>query len=170
MVKSVGTDARNPSGLGPDPLPSGTVTFLISDVADSTGSSEVTRAITADALCRYEEILTAAAVANHGARAPDHDAHGVVVCVFARASDAARAARDAQLALRREPWPSGLELGVRMALHTGEAHLRDGRFYSGPDLDRCARLVALAHGGQVILSRTSHELLDGAVPRRVQLS
>lgn len=48
-----------------------------------------------------------------------------------------------------------------MALHTGEAHLRDGRFYSGPDLDRCTRLVALAHGGQVILSRTSHELLDG---------
>ena len=148
----------------PDPLPSGTVTFLISDVADSTGSSEASRAVTAEALSRYEEIVTAAVVANRGARAPDHDAHGVVVCVFARASDAACAARDAQLALRREPWPSGLEPAVRMALHTGEAHLREGRFYSGPDLDRCTRLVALAHGAQVIVSRTTHELLDGQSP------
>src|SRR5438128_5504869 len=72
-------------------------------------------------------------------------------CVFARATDAVAAAAAMQKALHEEKWSSPQPLKVRMALHTGEADLRDGDYYGGA-VNRCARLRAVAHGGQTLLS------------------
>ena len=144
-------------------LPAGTVTFLLTDVEGSSPMWEASPRRMAAAMRRHEEILSSAVAAYGGTRPLEQGEGDNVVAVFARASDAAAAARDAQLALAREEWPEGVELRVRMALHTGEAHLLEGRTYAGPDLNRCARLRALAHGGQTVVSRTTHALLMDSV-------
>ena len=68
------------------------------------------------------------------------------------------AAVEAQRALLGEPWPPGLELRVRMGLHTGEADERDGDYF-GPPLNRAARLMTAAHGGQILVSATTADML-----------
>src|SRR5262245_10572015 len=103
-------------------LPTGVVTFLLTDVEASTRlwreSPEAAAAMT-----RQAEII-AAAVARHGGVQPLEQGEGdSTVSSFARASDALAAALDAQRALREERWPGGLRLHVRMAVHTGEAEL-----------------------------------------------
>jgi predicted ATPase len=80
---------------------------------------------------------------------------------FARAGDAAAAAIGAQAALAAEVWPDAAGIGVRMALHTGEAEERGGDYF-GPAVNRAARLMALGHGGQVLCSSVTAALLDGA--------
>src|SRR6185503_509366 len=70
--------------------------------------------------------------------------------------------------LLAEPWPAETPLRVRMALHRGEADLREGDYY-GPAVNRCARLRAVAHGGQVLLSDATQGLLQGDLPRGVSL-
>jgi hypothetical protein len=106
----------------------------------------------------------------------DHD--GVLVrprgegdsrfAVFAKASDAVAAAVALQEALHTEPWPTSTPLRVRMALHTGEADLRDGDYY-GAAVNRCARLRAIASGGQVLLSQATQRLVEAALPPGVGL-
>src|SRR5207302_1571933 len=79
-----------------------------------------------------------------------------------RASDALAAALDAQRALHTEPWSTPSPLRVRIALHTADAQLRDEGNYFGQAINRCARLRAVAHGGQTLLSRAVHDLVvDG---------
>ena len=80
---------------------------------------------------------------------------------FQSATDAVAAAVGAQRRLDDEPWV-GPAIKVRMGLHTGEAEER-GQDYFGPTLNRCARLMSAAHGGQIVLSATTAELLRGAV-------
>jgi len=82
--------------------------------------------------------------------------------VFARASDAVAAACAIQLALEAQPWPEGVTVKVRMSLHTGEGTAG----YRGPDVNRCVRLRALAHGGQVLLSATTASLSRGGCRTR----
>jgi len=89
-------------------------------------------------------------------------------CVFARATDAVVAAAAIQQALHAEPWPTATPLRVRMALHTGEADLRDGDYY-GSAVNRCARLRAIAHGGQALLSMATEELVRDGLPAGVTL-
>src|SRR5438132_7390374 len=79
-------------------------------------------------------------------------------CAFARASDAVAAAAAIQRALHDELWPTPTPIRVRMALHTGEADLRDGDYYGGA-VNRCARLRAIAHGGQTLLSQATADLV-----------
>jgi hypothetical protein len=88
--------------------------------------------------------------------------------VFARPSDALAAACDAQLALQRESWPLTEPLRVRMAVHTGEADLRLGDYY-GPAVNHCARLRAAAHGGQVLLSTVTADLVREALAPELSL-
>jgi hypothetical protein len=83
--------------------------------------------------------------------------------VFQHASDAATAAIAIQRKFSTEPWPLPYPIRVRMALHTGEAHLRDGDYY-GNVVNRCARLRSVAHGGQVLLSQTTQLLVSEALP------
>src|SRR5262245_42692350 len=89
-------------------------------------------------------------------------------CVFARATDAVAAAAAVQRALHAEAWPPETPLRVRLALHTGEAGLRDGDYY-GSAVNRCARLRAIAHGGQTVLSLATEELVRDTLPLGVTL-
>jgi hypothetical protein len=88
---------------------------------------------------------------------------------FTRASDALAAALDIQRAFHAESWPDGLSLKLRIALHTADAQLRDEGNYFGQGVNRCARLRAVAHGGQVVLSRTTHDLVLDRLPEHVEL-
>src|SRR5262245_32041588 len=89
-------------------------------------------------------------------------------CVFARATDAVTAAAAIQRALHAEAWPPETPLRVRLALHTGEADLRAGDYY-GNAANRCARLRAIAHGGQAVLSMATEELVRDTLPPGVAL-
>ena len=77
---------------------------------------------------------------------------------FQRAGDAVAAAIEAQRALVGERWPEGIELRVRMGLHTGEAEERDGDYF-GPPVNRAARLMGAGHGGEILVSATTAEML-----------
>jgi predicted ATPase/class 3 adenylate cyclase len=83
--------------------------------------------------------------------------------VFARPSDAITCACALQQRFVSEPWPADALLRVRIALHSGEADLRDGDYY-GSTVNRCARLRAIAHGQQVLLSRTTFEMVRDMLP------
>ena len=140
-------------------LPAGTVTFLLTDVESSTKMWELESAAMADAIARHYELLDAA-ISSHGGVRPLEQGEGdSVVAAFSRASDAVLAALDAQRALFEEPWPTPSPLKVRMAVHTGEARLRDERNYAGQAVIRTARLRAIAHGGQVVISSAARDLV-----------
>ena len=143
-------------------LPAGTVTFLLTDIEGSTRLWESAAEAMAMAVPR-SYVLIEQAIGRHGGVRPVEQGEGdSVVGAFARASDAVAAALAAQRALRGETWPGGLEVNVRMALHTAEAQLRDEGNYFGAALSRCARLRAIAHGGQVLVSGSTHDLvIDG---------
>ena len=125
------------------PLPVGTVTFLLTDVEGSTTGWEADRAAMAAAIVRHYEIVDAAVRARGGVRPVEQGEGDSVVAVFPLASEAVRAAVGIQLALAAEPWPDGTPIVVRMALHTGEAQLRDAGNYMGRAVIRAARFTPL---------------------------
>jgi predicted ATPase/class 3 adenylate cyclase len=134
-------------------LPRGTVSFLFTDIERSTRRWQDDPSMS-DTLARHDTILRDAVEA-HGGHVLKHTGDGAVA-VFRAASDAVCAAVDAQRGLREAHW-EGESLGVRMAVHTGEAEHRDGDYF-GPTLNVAARLVAAGHGGQILLSLSSEEL------------
>ncbi|MGH2626658.1 MAG: adenylate/guanylate cyclase domain-containing protein, partial [Anaerolineales bacterium] len=142
-------------------LPTGTVTFLFTDIEGSTRLWETHADAMKSALARHDLILREAIAA--------HDGHvfktvgDAVDAVFARASDALAAAAAAQRALAAEPWPVPGGLRVRMALTTGVADERDGDYF-GPPLNRVARLLSAAHGGQILMFGGTYELVRDAPP------
>src|SRR5215471_1502728 len=87
---------------------------------------------------------------------------------FARASDAALAAVTAQRAPACQPWPEGTTVRVRMGLHTGEAQ-RSSEGYVGLDVHHAARIMSAGHGGQVLLSQTTRDLVEQTLPPGVHL-
>jgi len=136
------------SGLSPErpgvSLPVGTVTFLLTDVEGSTQRWERAPTSMGVAIVRHYELLDGAIVENNGVRPVEQGEGDSVVGAFARASDAIAAALDAQRQLSSEVWPDGAGLAVRMAVHTGEAELRDEGNYFGPAVIRCAFRFSLA--------------------------
>lgn len=140
-------------------LPTGTVTFLLTDVAGSTRMWETEADdVMRVAIRRHYEIL-AEIVDGHGGVRPQEQGEGdSIVAAFARPSDALAAASAAQQTLSAEPWPTDEPLKVRMAIHTGEAHLRDDANYAGQAIIRTARLRAIGHGGQVLVSGATRDL------------
>jgi predicted ATPase/class 3 adenylate cyclase/DNA-binding CsgD family transcriptional regulator len=151
-------------------LPVGTVTFLLTDVEDSTRQWEAEPDAMAVAIARHYELLDQAIAAHDGARPVEQGEGDSVVGAFARASDALAAAVDAQRMLRLEPWPDSVELAVRMAVHTGEAELRDEGNYFGPTVIRCARLRAIGAGGQVLVSGATADLVGDRLPADTSLA
>ena len=140
-------------------LPSGTVTFLFTDLAGSTRLWEQYPEAMGPALARHDEILRGA-VATHDGHVVKSTGDGIHA-VFATAHDALDAAIDAQAALVGESWDETEPLRVRMGLHTGETELRDSDYYGGA-ANRAARLMSVAHGGQIVVSLTTEELVrDG---------
>jgi predicted ATPase/class 3 adenylate cyclase len=136
--------------------PSGTVTFLFTDVERSTELWDHDADGMRMALARHDQMLQEAIEA-HGGYVFSRSGDGVAVA-FERAGDALAAAIEAQRALLAERWPPDLGLRVRMGLHTGQADERDGD-YVGPPVNRAARLMSAANGGQVVVSATTADLL-----------
>ena len=101
-------------------------------------------------IARHYELLQGAVQAHRGVLPVEQGEGDSVVAVFRNGADAVAAALAAQRALVAEPWPDGIAVPVRMALHTGDAKLRDAGNYAGETIIRTARLRALAHGGQVV--------------------
>jgi predicted ATPase/DNA-binding CsgD family transcriptional regulator len=122
------------------------------------------------AVGRHYELLDEAIRAHRGVRPVEQGEGDSVVGAFGRASDALAAALDAQRALVGEPWPEAAQLRVRMAVHTGEAELRGEGNYFGPAVIRCARLRAIAHGGQVVVSQPTADLVVGRLPEGASLA
>ncbi len=146
--------------------PSGTVTFLFSDIEGSTARWDADRIAMASALSRHDSLMRAAL-----------DAHGGYVfktmgdafcAAFRTASDAADAALEAQRALRFEDFSAVHGLRVRMALHSGTAEERDSDYF-GPEVNRIARLLAIGHGGQILVSAAAVDLLRDAMPSQASL-
>jgi predicted ATPase/class 3 adenylate cyclase len=147
-------------------LPSGTVTLLFTDIEGSTQHWEQQRAAMADALRKHDELIRAAIEANGG-----HVFKTVgdaFYAVFARPSDAAAAAAAAQRAITAQDWSAVGKLAVRMALHSGNTEERGGDYF-GPPVNRTARLLAVAHGGQVVVSGATAQLLRGVMPEQSEL-
>ncbi len=150
-------------------VPTGTVTFLLTDVERSTSLWEERGELMAPVMARCHDMV-ADAVQAHGGVLPEEQGEGdSAVGVFVRGSDAVACALDLQRALRGEPWPEGVDVRVRAALHTGEAVLRDAHNYTGASIHRCARLRAIGYGGQTLLSRSTYELVADSLPDGVSL-
>jgi predicted ATPase/class 3 adenylate cyclase/DNA-binding CsgD family transcriptional regulator len=145
------------------------VTFLLSDIESSTRLWEQAPEAMPRAVADSYAILDEAVAAHRGVRPEEQGEGDSVVAAFARASDALAAALQAQRALRAHAWPDGLELRVRIALYTADAQLRDEGNYFGVALARCARLRAIAHGGQTLLSRATHDLVVDRLPTGAKL-
>jgi len=137
-------------------LPTGTVTFLFTDLEGSTRLWEQNPDAMQDALARHDVILRDAVAAHDGfmVKSTGDGVHAA----FATAHDALEAAVASQLALGAEPWGATGPLTVRMGLHTCEAELREGDYY-GSAVNRAARLMSVAHGGQIVISSATCEIV-----------
>jgi predicted ATPase/class 3 adenylate cyclase len=140
-------------------LPSGTVTFLFTDLEGSTRLWEEHPDAMRAALARHDDLMSNA-IEGRGGYVVKTTGDGFLAA-FASASDAVGAAIDAQLALADEPWTETGPLRVRMGIHTGAAELRD-RDYHGTALNRAARLMSVGHGGQILVSLVTSELIRGS--------
>ena len=146
------------------PLPTGVVTFLLTDIAGSTQLWETAPERMTDVIARHYEILHGAVIRNNGALPVEQGEGDSIVAAFRNGSDAIGAALEAQQALAAEVWPDDIAVPVRMALHTGETKLRDLGNYAGETIIRAARLRALAHGDQIIASRQCVDFVADALP------
>lgn len=146
-----------------DQLPTGTVSFLLTDVVGSTRLWQKLPEHTDEAITRHEQIIAASVESRGGALLKSRGEGDSTFSVFGRARDAVAAALDAQRALRNEDWPAGAQLVVRMAIHTGEAVERDGDYF-GPVVNRAARLRSIGRGGDVVLSGTTASLVAETLP------
>ncbi len=140
-----------------------TATFLFTDIEGSTHLLTTYRDSYASILADHHAILRGAFSA-HGGREVDNQGDSFFVA-FTRAKDAVLAAADGQRALASHDWPGGATVRVRMGIHTGEADLTVDR-YVGLSVHRAARISALGHGGQVLVSPTTAGLLEdeGTLP------
>jgi predicted ATPase/class 3 adenylate cyclase len=141
--------------------PTGTVTFLFTDIEGSTGMWERHPEAMRAALARHDEILRDVIEQRGGY--VFKTVGDAFCCAFPTAPDALEAALDAQRLLLKERWAESTPLRVRMALHMGAAEERDGDYF-GPPLNRVARLLSAAHGGQVLLSAATHEMVRDQLP------
>ena len=144
----------------------GTITFLFTDVEGSTSLWERNPKAMSEALSRHDEILRTAIEAHNG-----HVFKTVgdaFYAAFSTALEALSAALDAQRALHHAEWEETGPLRVRMALHTGATEERDGDYF-GPSLNRVARLLSAGHGGQVLMSLTTEELVRDELPEETAL-
>lgn len=144
-------------------LAEGGRTFLLTDVEGSTRLWEQQPAEMAAALARHDSIVATAVQRRGGELVRERGEGDSSFSAFRRPVDAVSCALEIQQALHQEPWPDGIALLVRMALHSGEATLRAGDYY-GQTVNRCARLRAAAHGGQVVLSRAVAAQTRGSLP------
>jgi predicted ATPase/class 3 adenylate cyclase len=163
------------SSLRPEPppsidsgggLPTGTVTFLFTDIEGSTRLLQHLGDRYADVLADQRRLIRAAF--------QDRDGHEIdtagdgLFVAFGRATQAVEAAVAAQRAISLHRWPDGVSVRVRMGLHTGEATLTAGG-YVGLDVHRASRISSAGHGGQILISQTTRDLVENDLPEGVSL-
>jgi WD40 repeat protein/class 3 adenylate cyclase/energy-coupling factor transporter ATP-binding protein EcfA2 len=139
-------------------LPAGRVTFLFTDIEGSTRLLHALGERWAEVLTAHRRLLRAT-FARHGGVEIDTQGDSFFVA-FSDASEALAAAEEGQRALATYAWPDGTTVRVRMGVHTGEPLVADGH-YVGIDVHRGARIAAAAHGGQVIVSERTSDLVYG---------
>jgi class 3 adenylate cyclase len=153
--------------VSPRDYPTGTVTFLFTDIGGSTRLWESAPAAMQDAVAEHYAIL-GAAVDEQGGTVFKTVGDGVCAA-FQKPAAAVAAAVEGQRRLKAYPWPAAIgEIVVRMSIHTGAASAVDGDYFGGT-LNRVARLMSLAHPGQILVSNASAALLGADLPAGVQL-
>jgi predicted ATPase/class 3 adenylate cyclase len=146
--------------------PTGTVTFLFTDIEGSTTRWEHHPEVMREALARHDALLRSVIIAHGGF--VFKMVGDAVYAAFAVAADAVAAAVAAQRAVAGETWGEVGPLRVRMALHTGAAQSRDDDYF-GPTLNRVARVLSTGYGGQVLLSAATLELVRDALSAGVSV-
>ena len=142
-------------------LPTGTITFLFTDVEGSTKLWERNIEAMSQALSHHDELIRNAVEAHDGF--VFKTVGDAFYAAFSTAAEAVEAALDSQKFLLSEEWEETGPLKVRIALHTGPAEERGGDYF-GPTLNRAARLLSAGHGGQVLLSLSTQELVRDQLP------
>jgi len=138
-------------------LPRGTVTLVFTDIEGSTRLLESLGERYGEVLAEHRRLLREPFTAHGGVEV---DTQGdAFFYAFPRAQDATRAAVESQRLLASHPWPASAEVRVRMGIHTGEPQT-SSEGYVGSDVHRAARICAAAHGGQVLLSQTTKDLIE----------
>jgi class 3 adenylate cyclase len=147
-------------------IPSGTITFVFTDIEGSTQRWDRDRAAMEEAVRRHDVLMREAVAAHNGYI---FKTLGDAFCAaFARPEEAVAAIFDAQCALGAEDFSAVDGLRVRAAVHTGTADERD-RDYFGPAVNRVARLLGIAHGAQVLVSGVTSDLVQGSLPSQASL-
>jgi predicted ATPase/class 3 adenylate cyclase len=147
-------------------LPTGTVTFLFTDVEGSTRLLQRVGEAYRDLLATHDGMLRDAIVAGGGVEVQTEG--DAFFAAFPTAPGAVRAAVEAQRALSSYRWPDGSVVRVRMGIHTGEGVLSGDR-YIGLDVHRAARIAAAGHGGQVLVSDATRALVEHTLPVGIDL-
>ena len=143
-------------------LPSGTVTFVFTDIEGSTRLLQELGDGYGDVVSAHRRIIRER-FGEHGGTEMDTQGDAFFFS-FTRARAAAEAAVSAQRALRDHAWPGGAQVRVRMGLHTGEPSVGD-EGYIGLDVVRAARICSAGHGGQILVSETTRALLGNHLPK-----
>ncbi len=147
--------------------PSGTVTFLLTDLEGSTRMWEQDPEAMKAAMVRHDELLEKTIAAHHGyvfARMGDG-----MAAAFSTATDAVCAASAFQQAIGEEPQGTERPLRARVGLHTAEALIVDDRGYASLPINRCSRLMSAAHGGQIVISGATEALVRDQLPNGMGL-
>jgi len=164
---------RVPAGVSTLPqmqdLPDGVVTFLFTDVEGSTRLWEESSESMMEALRLHDDAISAAVETHNGTVVKPRGEGDSQFVVFRSASDAVEGAAEIQRRLETVKWPTPQPLQVRASLHTGLAELELGDYY-GAAVNRAARLRAIAHGGQTVLSGSTFEVMRDHVPQGVTIT
>lgn len=145
----------------------GTLTFLFSDIEGSTRLLDTLGSAAYTTVLERQAGLLRAAFARHGGREENTEGDSFFV-VFDSAIDAVMAAVEGQRALAAEPWPSGVDINVRIGIHAGEATASAAGLV-GLDINRAARISAAAHGGQIVVSDAVRSLVMGELGAELSL-
>jgi class 3 adenylate cyclase len=150
-------------------LPDGVVTFLFTDIEGSTRLWEDAPDAMMDALRLHDEKVDVAVDKHHGVSVKPRGEGDSRFVVFRGADDAVAAVAEIQRQLDSVEWSTPRPLRVRASLHTGMAELETGDYY-GSAVNRAARLRAIAHGGQTVLSGATFELVQDRLPTGVTMT
>jgi class 3 adenylate cyclase len=149
-------------------VPARLITFVLSDIEASTAIWDREPEAMARALERHDRIFEELIEAHCGVHVRPRGEGDSRFAVFVEALDAVTAGLEIQRAFAVEDWPTRVPLMVRIGIHTGEAHARDGDYY-GPAVNRCARVRSLARGGQILLSEATTSLVRDVLPPGARL-
>lgn len=149
-------------------LPAGTLTFLFTDIENSSIMWDQNQEAMRAALLRHDQLIDSIVNSTNGVLVRPRGEGDSRFAVFQRASDAAAAAVDIQSKFSQETWQTASALRVRIGLNTGEADLRDGDYY-GPVVNRAARIRSCAHGGQTLMSEATYHLVQESLPEGISV-